>query len=48
MLFTLPHDELDKVSDRLKQLNINWSTMMPSLDGVKKEVNRFSNSPYKS
>lgn len=46
MLFTLPHKELHQVSMRLEQLNINWTTMMPSLDGVKKEVERYSKKPY--
>ncbi|WP_417558173.1 FRG domain-containing protein [Mesoflavibacter zeaxanthinifaciens] len=46
MLFTLPHNCLMPVASRLNQLNINWATMMPSLDGVKKEVQRQNNKPY--
>ena len=46
MLFTLPHNELDIIAKRLGQLNINYFTMMPSLDGVKEEVLRYSKRPY--
>lgn len=46
MLFTLPHNELDIIARRLNQLNINWITLMPSLDGVKKEVERQNKKPY--
>jgi hypothetical protein len=46
MLFTLPHDELIPIVKRLNQLNINWVKLMPSLDGVKKEVERQKNKPY--
>ncbi len=43
MLFTLPYDELPIIAKRLDQLNINWITMMPSLDGAKKEAIRQGN-----
>ncbi|WP_299382564.1 FRG domain-containing protein [uncultured Lacinutrix sp.] len=46
MLFTLPHNELFPIASRLNQLNINWTTLMPSLDGVKKEVIRQNNKPF--
>lgn len=46
MLFTLPHNKLDIIAKRLEQLNINYFTMMPSLDGVKEEVLRHSKKPY--
>lgn len=46
MLFTLPHNELPLIAKRLNQLNINWITLMPSLDGVKKEVERQSKKPF--
>ena len=46
MLFTLPHDELLPIAKRLNQLNINWVKLMPSLDGVKKEVERQKNRPF--
>jgi hypothetical protein len=40
MLFTLSHNNLFPVARKLNQLNINWTTLMPSLDGVQKEVYR--------
>lgn len=46
MLFTLPHDQLMPIAARLNQLNVNWTTLMPSLDGVKKEVARQNNKPF--
>jgi hypothetical protein len=46
MLFTLPERELFPIAKRLNQLNVNWITMMPSLDGVKKEVERQNKRPY--
>jgi hypothetical protein len=46
MLFTLPHDCLMPIAKRFNQLNINWTTLMPSLDGVKKEVERQNNKTY--
>jgi len=46
MLFTLPHNELMEIASRLKQLNISWTTLMPSLDGVRREVNRLCSKPY--
>ncbi|MGV7105801.1 FRG domain-containing protein [Flavobacterium sp. U410] len=46
MLFTLPHNELEPIAKKLNQLNINWVTLMPSLDGVQKEVERQKSKPY--
>ncbi len=46
MLFTLPHNELMEITSRLKQLNISWTTLMPSLDGVRREVNRLCSKPF--
>lgn len=46
MLFTLPHSNLLPIAKRLKQLNVSWATLMPSLDGVKKEVLRQNEKFY--
>ncbi len=46
MLFTLPHDCLMPIAKRLNQFNINLTTLIPSLDCVKKEVERQNNKPY--
>ena len=48
MLFTLPHNELYPIAKRLNQLNINWISLMPSLDGVQKEVERQNRKPFSS
>lgn len=46
MLFTLSHNNLFSVARKLNQLNINWTTLMPSLDGVQKEVDRQNRKPF--
>jgi FRG domain len=40
MLFTLPHDNVGAVHEKLEQLNISWTTMMPNLEGATKEALR--------
>ncbi|WP_372754674.1 FRG domain-containing protein [Mariniflexile sp.] len=42
-LFTLSHKVAWQVFKRLDILNINWITIQPDLDGVKKEVERKKN-----
>ncbi|SHJ20022.1 FRG domain-containing protein [Flavobacterium terrae] len=42
-LFTLSHSVAWQVSKRLDILNVNWFTIQPDLDGVKKEVERKRN-----
>jgi len=41
MLFTLPYEEIDIISKRLEQLNINYLSLMPSLEGIKEEIMRI-------
>ena len=38
MLFTLSHSCANEITKHLEHLNINWTTIQPDLDGVKKEV----------
>lgn len=40
MLFSLPQAMSYDVNENLDQLNINWATMMPSLEGAAKEAQR--------
>ncbi|MGY6648460.1 FRG domain-containing protein [Wenyingzhuangia sp. IMCC45574] len=40
-LFTLSHKVAWQIVKRLELLNINWITIQPDLDGVKKEVERI-------
>ena len=40
LCFTLGADKVAPIRRKLDQLNINWSTMMPNLEGVLKETKR--------
>ena len=39
-LFTLSHKVVWRITKRLDLLNVNWLTIQPDLDGIKKEVER--------
>ena len=38
MKFTLPHSEVRPIKRKLMSLNVNWLTIQPDLDGIKKHV----------
>ncbi|NOQ77046.1 MAG: FRG domain-containing protein [Methylococcaceae bacterium] len=40
MLFTLKHNETLPIQEKLEQLGISWTTMMPNLEGAVKEAIR--------
>ena len=42
LLFKLKRDEIEPLRRKLDQLNINWRTLMPNLEGATKEAIRLS------
>ncbi len=46
-LFTLPYSQSKDLLNRLEVININWTTIMPSYDGIKRQIdlNRKLKSP---
>ena len=42
LLFKLGHNEIEPLRRKLDQLNINWRTLMPNLEGATKEAIRLS------
>jgi len=40
MLFTLPYNEVPELNKKLESLNINWCTIQPDLEGVRKYCER--------